>query len=271
MLMEHTPDTARPEQTRHVEVVDPNTAGRLGFWAALGTAATTNVTFALALTAIPDAGPHCQTDCVSYPFTDERIAEQWPGDYLWMFPAMLMTLLFVAMLVAIHECAPRSHRIYSLLAICIAVIAAAVLLIDYFIQVTVMQPSLSAGQLEGWAMLTQYNSRGVFIALEELGYLLMGLSMFLVGQVFIGHTRRERGIRWLFTLSFAAIVAVLVAVSLSRGANREDIFEVYVISIVWLTLIIGSPLVAFVMRDNRKAQPVDPQTGHPVSTSQDES
>jgi hypothetical protein len=53
------------------------------------------VSFGLALTALPDKVP--------YPFTDPVIAAQWPGDYLWMFPAMLLMLAFVALCVAVHE------------------------------------------------------------------------------------------------------------------------------------------------------------------------
>jgi hypothetical protein len=36
--------------------------------------------------------------------------------------------------------------------------------------------SLMNGQAQGIALLTQYNPYGVFIVLEELGYLLMSLS-----------------------------------------------------------------------------------------------
>lgn len=253
MVRDHPAATASADPHRKAEAVDPDAVGRFGYWVSLATAVTTLVTFALALTAIPDAGPHCQSDCVSYPFTDDRIAEQWPGDYLWMFPAMLLALLFIAMIAAIHQFASRPRRIYSLLGLCVGVVASTVLLIDYYIQVTVMQPSLEAGQLEGLPLFTQYNTRGIFIALEELGYLLMGLGILLVGQVFDRGTKRERTIRWLFSLSFAAIIVAFVAVSVSRGIHREDIFEVYVISIVWLTLIVGSPLVAVVLRDDGKA------------------
>ncbi len=64
--------------------------------------------------------------------------------------------------------------------------ATAVLLIDYYIQVTVMQPSLVKGQLDGWAMLTMYNPHGVFIALEEIGYLLMSVVFLCLALVFVG-------------------------------------------------------------------------------------
>jgi hypothetical protein len=208
---------------------------------------------ALAMTALPNDVP--------YPFTSDVIATQWPGDYLWMYPAMVLMLLFIAFIVSVHEYAPPTRKIFSLLGLCLSVIAAAVLLVTYFIQVTVMQPSLEKGQLDGWAILTMYNPNGVFIALEELGYLLMSLALFCLAPVFTGPNKVERAIRWLLVLSLAATVASLAGVSAARGIDRGDAFEILVISIVWLTLIVAGPLVAVVLR-RAAAQPplVDPRT-----------
>jgi hypothetical protein len=161
---------------------------------------------------------------------------------------MALMVLFVALLVAIHESAPPAHRTYSLLALCVGVIAAAVLLITYYIQVTVMQPSLEKGQLDGWAMLTMYNPNGVFIALEELGYLLMSLAFLSLAGVFVGASRLERSLRWLYTASFAVSIGALVVVFAVSGIDRGDQFEIIVISIVWLTLIAGGILTALVFR-----------------------
>ena len=212
----------------------------LGSWIALTLTGVTVVTFALALTAVPEDVP--------YPFTSDVIAAQWPGDYVWMFPAMLLLLLFIALVASVHLYAPSPRKIFSLLGLCVASIAAAVLLIDYFIQVTVVPVSLEKGQLDGWAMLTMYNPYGVFIALEELGYLLMSLALALLAPVFIGRNRVERAIRWVFLLNLAAVVSALVAVSLLHGTDRRYVFELIVISIVWSTLIVAGPLVAAVLR-----------------------
>lgn len=213
-------------------------AATLGFRAAVATGLLTVVTFGLALTALPDDVP--------YPFTSQVIADQWPRDYLWMYPAMVLMVAFVALVAAIHQYAPAARRIFGVLALCSGVAAATVLLIDYFVQVTVMQPSLEKDQLDGWAMLTMYNPNGVFIALEELGYLLMSLTLLCLAPVFTRRSRAERWIRRLFVGSFAATVAALVAVSAMRGIDRGDLFEVLVICIVWVSLIIGSPLLAIV-------------------------
>jgi hypothetical protein len=207
---------------------------------ALTMSGVTVVSFALALTAVPDEVP--------YPFSSDVIAAQWPGDYLWMYPAMLLMLLFIAVIASVHEHAPPARRIFSLLGLCLAIIAAAVLLITYFVQVTVMQPSLDKGRLDGWAMLTMYNPNGVFIALEELGYLLMSLALAVLAPAFVRRNKVERTIRWLFVSSFALAVGALAAVSATRGIDRGYLFEIIVISIVWLTLIVAGPLVAVVLR-----------------------
>ncbi len=213
---------------------------RWGFGVGLALAADTAVTFALALTAVPDDVP--------YPFTSDLVAAQWPGDYLWMYPAMLLMLLFVAFAATVHQFAPRPRAMASLLGLCFACVAATVLLIDYFIQVTAVPLSLEKGQLDGWAMLTMYNPHGVFIALEELGYLLMSLTLALLSSVFNGRNRLEHTIRWLFRLSLAAVVGALVVVSWVQGMDRADVFETIAVSIVWLTILVGAPLVAVVLR-----------------------
>jgi hypothetical protein len=176
------------------------------------------------------------------------MSEQWPGDYLWMYPAMLLMLAFVALFAAAYEYAHPARKVYSLIGLCVATVAAAVLLIDYFVQVTVLQPSLEKGQLDGWAMLTQYTPSGVFIALEELGYLLMSVALLCVAAVFVQKSRLERTIRWLVVVSFAAVILALVIVSALRGIDRGDVFEIAVITMVWSTLIVAGPLVAVVFR-----------------------
>ncbi len=218
----------------------PRLASRVGSLVALTMSGLTVATFSLAITALPNDVP--------YPFSSDVIAAEWPGDYLWMYPAMLLMLLFIAFIASVHEYAPPTRKIFSLLGLCLAIIAAAVLIGTYFIQVTVMQPSLEKGQLDGWAMLTMYNPNGVFIALEELGYLLMSLALACLAPVFMQRNKVERTIRWLVVLSFATAVAALVGVSAVLGIDRGYVFEIMVISIVWLTMVVAGLLVAVVLR-----------------------
>ncbi|MEI3846954.1 MULTISPECIES: hypothetical protein [unclassified Microbacterium] len=232
--------------------ITPTAAG-FGFWTAIATAALTVITFALAITALPNK--------VEYPFTSDEIVAQWPGDYYWMFPAMLLMVLFVALVAAVHELAAAGRAVFSRLAFGLAVIASAVLLIDYYVQAAVMQLNLEKGQLDGWSILTQYNPNGVFIALEELGYIVMSLVFLCLAPVFAERTGLDRGIRWLFLGSFAATVISFVLVSVGMGMDRGDVFEIIVISIVWLTLVAAGPLLAIRFHRAQRLATATPAAG----------
>ncbi|GAA5165543.1 hypothetical protein GCM10023341_22070 [Ornithinimicrobium tianjinense] len=207
----------------------------------------TLLTFVLALTALPDRVP--------YPFTDPTILAQWPGDYYWMFPAMALMVLFVAFVAVLNHRAPADRKVFGTLALTLAGVAAAVLLIDYYVQATVLPLSLERGELEGYALFTQYNPHGVFIALEELGYLLMSLVFLALVPTLSRTSRAEAVARWIFAAAAGAVAGSLVVVTLIRGRDRADSFEIIVISIVWLTLIVTGPLLARAMRRDRSAAP----------------
>jgi hypothetical protein len=97
-------------------------------------------------------------------------------------------------------------------------------------------------------MLTQYNPHGIFIALEELGYIMMSLSFLFVAPVFAGRTRLETWIFWIFILAFVLTLAALVIVTITRGLDRQDNFEIAVISIDWLALVVNGILLSIVFR-----------------------
>ena len=58
------------------------------------------------------------------------------------------------------------------------------------------------GENEGIALLTQYNGHGIFIALEELGYITMSISLFFLAPVFSSSIRLEKSLRWILFLPF---------------------------------------------------------------------
>jgi hypothetical protein len=55
-------------------------------------------------------------------------------------------------------------------------------------------------------------------------------------------------------VSFAATAVGFIVVTASRGIDRGDLFEITVITLVWLTLIIAGPLVAVVFKRVLAAQ-----------------
>jgi uncharacterized membrane protein len=60
--------------------------------------------------------------CVTYPYTD--VAAFVPIEYIWMYPALLMALLFVVLVVCIHHTADADKKIFSQIALAFAVISA---------------------------------------------------------------------------------------------------------------------------------------------------
>lgn len=66
-------------------------------------------------------------------------------------------------MVAIHSYAARQTQIFSQVGLSFALIAAAVLLANYYIQFSVIPVSLMNNETEGLPALIQYNPHGVFI------------------------------------------------------------------------------------------------------------
>ncbi len=226
----------------------------LGFYTSIATAALTVVTFGIAVLTPPLAGPYCAAGCFEYPYTG--IAARFPRDYYWMYPAIVLTALFLVLMVCLHHYALPEKKIFGQVGLSFAVIAAAALIINYFVQVSVIQPSVLNGETDGIAMLSQFNPHGLFIALEEIGYLLMSLAFFCVAPIFSARDRLERAVRWLFILSFVLMIVSLVGYSVLYGIYREYRFEVAAISIDWLVLIVAGILLSLVFRRAmRQARP----------------
>jgi hypothetical protein len=222
------------------------TQSRFGYYSALLTVILTTVSFGFALYAIPISGVNCTGDCVKYPYLDT--VERFPRDFMWMPLAILLILSYVTWMVSIHAYAPGNRKIFSQVGLSFALISATILSSAYFIQFSVIPVSLMNGETEGLAALIQYNPHGVFIAMEEFGYLLMSLSFLLMAAVFTGKNHLEMAVRWIFTGAFVLTIISLVIISLLFGLERLDRFEVVVISINWLVLIVNGILLSILFK-----------------------
>jgi hypothetical protein len=231
----------------------PQVVPILGFYIAIATTLLTIITFGIAFLTPPLSGPSCMDSCYEYPYHD--IASRFPRDYYWMYPAMILTLLFVMLMVVIHHYAADNRKVFSQIGLSFGLIAAAALIVDYFVQVSVIPPSLENGETEGIALLTQFNPHGVFIALEEVGYLMMSLAFLSIAPVFTGG-RLERAIRWIYIGSFVLSMIALISVSIMYSIEREYRFEIAAITLDWATLIITGPLLAALFRRGMKPQGV---------------
>jgi hypothetical protein len=220
---------------------------QLGFWSSILTAVAAAAALGIAVTTAPArSGPFCLVDlvgsCVTYPYTD--VAAFVPIEYIWMYPAFLMALLFVMLVVCIHYYAAVDNKIFSQIALSFAIIAATAHAINYFIQLAVVQPSLLKIEVEGLSLFSQYNPHGIFIALEDVGYLMMGVAFLFVAAVFSWRDRLERTIRLVFITSSVLAIGSLILLALFYGSELEYRYEVAAILIDWITLIISGALLS---------------------------
>jgi hypothetical protein len=219
---------------------------RVGLYSAILTVLITILTFSLAITSIPNSGAGCTENCVEYPYLNTL--SEFPRDYLWMPLAMLLIVVYVTLVVSIHTYAAQHKKIYSRIGLSFALIAAGILLSDYFIQFSVVPISLMNHETDGIALVTQYNPHGIFIVLEELGYLLMSLSFLFLAPVFTNEGRLASVVRWVFIAGFVLTMVFLAVISINYGLDREDRFEIAVISIDWLVLVVNGVLLSFLFR-----------------------
>jgi len=219
---------------------------KIGFYSSILLAAITFITFGFALTAIPVSGAFCPGDCIEYPYLDTL--SQFPKDYLWMFLATILILTYLIFIISIHFHAPEKLKIYGHISLAFALISSMILLVCYFIQFSVIPASLLNGETEGITLLTQYNPHGVYIALEELGYLMMSFSFLFLAPVFAAKNRLEKAIRWIFIIAFVLTMISFAIVTVKHGIVRKDRFEVIVISINWLVLLTNGVLISIVFK-----------------------
>jgi hypothetical protein len=218
-------------------------ATRLGFWTAILTVVVVAVFAVVSPATPPRSGPFCGSACVAYPYVD--VDEFIPGDYFWLLPGILLAPIFVVLMVCIHAYAAEPRKIHSRIGLSFALIYAVVILVDYYLQLTVVVPSLQAGETENLSLLTQYNPHGLFIALESLGYTMLTIALLFAAPVFAGG-RVERAIRGLFVLSF--VLAVAAFVGLAVLGHDLIAFEVTVLMIIWIVLIASGALLGVVFR-----------------------
>jgi hypothetical protein len=224
-----------------------------GFYTALILSLLTLLTFGFAMTAIPSAGPYCPGNCMDYPFTDVLL--YYPRDYHWMYLTIIQLFAFVIFIVSNHYIANTAKKLFTFLSIAFALISSTVLLLAYFTQFSVVPISVMKGETEGIALITQYNEHGLFIAMEELGYITMSMALFFLAFAFSWHSGLEKAIRIILMAQLCLNILAFLFYAFKFGIERSYLFEVATISINWLTLIIVGLLIGLFYR-KRMAQSI---------------
>jgi len=219
-------------------------AVKIGYYSSIIMALITLITFGFAITAVPISGEFCVKDCIEYPYTDTL--SHYPKDYIWMYLALPLILSYLINFIAIHSTSEPDKKTFGRIGLSFAAMASVILLGCYFVQFTVIPASLSNGETDGIALLTQYNPHGIFIALEELGYLLMSTSFLFIAFTFTKGDRLRNSIRWIYIVAFILSMVAFFVVMFKYGFRRDYRFEVMVISIDWLVLVVNGILSAVI-------------------------
>jgi hypothetical protein len=220
---------------------------KFGMYSTLALVILTIITWGIAMIAVPPAGPYCQGDCMSYPFPD--ILEYYPRDYYWMYISIFQLFAYIIFIVANHFVAPAEKKLFSFLSVVFALISAIVLLIAYFVQFSVVPVSVMHGETDGIALLTQYNGHGIFIALEELGYISMSISFLFLAFIFPMNSRLAKTIRLILLMSLLLTVMSFVFYTVKYGIDRSYRFEVAAISVNWLATISAGILITILFKN----------------------
>jgi uncharacterized membrane protein YhaH (DUF805 family) len=217
---------------------------------ALFTSVIALITFVVAFLTPPLSGPACVAEmCYKYPFLD--VASRFPRDYYWMFLAIVMIFSFLVLIACIYNRATSDRKLFGLIALAFGIISTTILFSAYFVQLSVVQPGLLAGESDGLSLLTQFNPHGAFIALEEAGFIVMSISFLFAGFTFIGQSKLEKAVRRVFTVSFVLMMITLFSVIIFYGFKKEYFLEIYAITIAWFTLIINGFLLHRLFKKNK--------------------
>lgn len=218
----------------------PSRAALVAGYSSACTAVLTAISFSLACYAVPIAGPYCpyESDCIRYPYV-HAISDRFPRDYLWMIASIPMLMSYLVTVASVQAWSPTNEKVHGTIALAFATAATTILVADYFVQLAVIQPSILASEMDsGLALLTMYNDKGVFIALEEVGYVFMSASLLALAPLFSGMLRLT------LVAAFALTVLSLLYYTIAYGWERSYRFEVAVIAIDWTTLIVCGPLMS---------------------------
>lgn len=101
---------------------------------------------------------------------------------------------------------------------------------------------------QGLPLLIKYSPHVIVVALEELGYLMMGPSILFIGIAMNSKGRLESAFRWTFVIGFILVMLSLMLISMRHRPERLDWFELLAISVDWLVLVISGIMLSSMFR-----------------------
>ena len=144
------------------------------------------------------------------------------GIVVLLTPSLLLGSSFLVLIVSIHQLAPRDRRVFSHAALAFATIYAALISINYYVQLAWVAPRLARAETAGLEpfLFTPFDS--FLYAVDILGYAFMSLATLFAAAVFTGRGQ-ERVVRW-FLIANGLLLPFLV-------------FQMYVHWLIWFAAL----------------------------------
>lgn len=108
------------------------------------------------------------------------------GLVILLTPSLLLGSAFLALVVSIHYVASADRKVFSHAAVAFATVYAALISINYYVQLTWVMPRLAAGRTEGIEMFLFTPFDSFLYAVDILGYSFMSVSTLFAARVFTG-------------------------------------------------------------------------------------
>jgi|GEM_PF-142813 len=168
--------------------ISPSTRA-LGFWSAV-TATVCSIVYVVGQLAewLGLLGSHGGPESSSTPL----------GLVVLLTPSLVLGSAFLALMVAVHDFAAQSRKIWAHAAIAFATVYTVLISINYFVQLTWVVPRLARGQSQGIEPFLFVPFDSFLYSVDILGYSFMSLATLFAARVFNGQGI-ERRVRWFLT------------------------------------------------------------------------
>jgi hypothetical protein len=144
------------------------------------------------------------------------------GIYVLLTPSLLLGSSFLVLSAAIHQAAAIDRKVWSLTGFGFAIIYAALISINYYVQLAWVGPRLASGRIAGMEPFLFVPFDSFLYAVDILGYSFMSLATLCAARVFTGGGH-ERVVRY-FLVANGFVLPFLL-------------FQMYVHSLIWIAAI----------------------------------
>jgi hypothetical protein len=155
--------------------------------------------------------------------------------------SLLLALSFVVLMVSIHNYAPSEKKIWSQIGLSFAILYAALLIWNYYLQLTVVRTN---PVLYSWLTM-DFTSDTAFWSLESIGYALMGLAAVFVVPIFT-QGRIALVLRWCFAIN--AVFTILGGIAYIASSNPLHVLVLASLGIWAIAFPLATGLLTVVFR-----------------------